>query len=431
MLAESLALFATTPRGLEAVLADELRELGAQRVQAVRAGVAFSGDLELAYRACLWSRVASRVLLNLARFPVPDADALYAAVHELPWEQHLDPDDTLAVDATLSGGSPIDHSHFAALRVKDAVVDRLRELHGRRPSVDRVRPSLRLNLVLQKQRGVLSIDLSGEALHRRGYRPAGAPAPLKENLAAGLLRLAGWPEIATRGGALVDPLCGTGTLPIEAAQMAARIAPGLGRDYFGFLGWLGHVPEVWTRLCDEARAQTDLERVPSLFASDHDPNVVAQARQAAASAGVGDLIRFAVQPLAKATTLDGTSPGLVVTNPPYGERLGESATAVRVHAELGQVLRGHFRGWQAAVLSGDTGLARRLGAEAATSHPLFNGALRCTLTCWQVAARAPKWARADGVAPTPEVGQLADPGARMFTDRLRKNLRRLRRWARR
>ena len=428
---EPLALFATTPRGLESVLADELRGLGAERVRAVRAGVAFDGDLELAYRACLWSRVASRVLLNLARFPVADGDALYAAVRELPWEDHLDPDGTLAVDATLSG-SPITHSHFAALRVKDAVVDRLRDLHGRRPSVDRVRPSLRLNLVLQKRRGVLSIDLSGEALHRRGYRPSGAPAPLKENLAAGILRLAGWPEIAARGGALVDPLCGTGTLPVEAAQMAAGIAPGLNRDYFGFLGWLGHEPELWTRLRDEAQTRPDLSLVPPLFASDHDPKVVAQARQAAAAAGVGSLIRFTVQPLVEAVTPDGTPSGLVVTNPPYGERLGDSDTAVRIHADLGRALRARFRGWQAAVLSGDTGLARRLGAEAATTHPLFNGALHCSLTCWEVAAKAPKWAHAEKYPAPRDAGDTAvDPGAKMFADRLRKNLRRLGRWARR
>jgi len=426
---EPLTLFATTPRGLEAVLADELRELGALRVQTVRAGVAFRGDLELAYRTCLWSRIASRVLINLARFAVPDADALYAAVRALPWEEHLDPDGTLAVDATLSSSS-IGHSHFAALRVKDAVVDRLRELHGRRPSVDRVRPSLRLNLVLQEQRGVLSIDLSGEALHRRGYRVAGAPAPLKENLAAGLLRLAGWPAIAAGGGALVDPLCGTGTLPIEAALMAAGIAPGRGRDYFGFLGWLGHQPALWARLLDEAQAEPG--PVPELLASDHDPKMVALAQQSAAVAGVGDLIRFAVQPLNDVVLPAGIPAGLLVANPPYGERLGDNVAAVRVHTDLGRVLRARFRGWQAAVLSGDNGLSRRLGAEAVTAHPLFNGGLNCTLTCWQVAARAPKWARAEGVGTAPGDGtEGVDPGARMFADRLRKNLRRLRRWARR
>ena len=426
-MAEPLALFATAPRGLERVLADELRELGAARVHEVRAGVAFNGDLELAYRACLWSHVASRVLLNLARFPVPDGDALYAAVHELPWEEHLDPDGTLAVDATLSG-SPITHSHFAALRVKDAVVDRLRERFGRRPSVDRERPSLRLNLVLQKRRGVLSIDLSGSALHRRGYRPPGAPAPLKENLAAGLLRLAGWPGIAAHGGALLDPLCGTGTLAVEAALMATGRAPGLGRDYFGFLGWLGHVPALWARLQEDARSRPGTRDCPPLFASDHDPEMVALARRSAAAAGVDDAIDFAVRELAEVTTPAGVTPGLVIANPPYGERLGDDTSAARVHAELGRVLRAGFRGWHAAVLSGDKGLTRRLGAEAATHHAVFNGALPCTLTCWEVAAKAPAWARqAPRAADTGE----ADPGGRMFADRLRKNLRHLGRWARR
>ena len=426
-MAEPLALFATAPRGLERVLADELRELGAARVHEVRAGVAFNGDLELAYRACLWSHVASRVLLNLARFPVPDGDALYAAVHELPWEEHLDPDGTLAVDATLSG-SPITHSHFAALRVKDAVVDRLRERFGRRPSVDRERPSLRLNLVLQKRRGVLSIDLSGSALHRRGYRPPGAPAPLKENLAAGLLRLAGWPGIAAHGGALLDPLCGTGTLAVEAALMATGRAPGLGRDYFGFLGWLGHVPALWARLQEDARSRPGTRDCPPLFASDHDPEMVALARRSAAAAGVDDAIDFAVRELAEVTTPAGVTPGLVIANPPYGERLGDDTSAARVHAELGRVLRAGFRGWHAAVLSGDKGLTRRLGAEAATHHAVFNGALPCTLTCWEVAAKAPAWARQ---APRAADAGEADPGGRMFADRLRKNLRHLGRWARR
>ncbi len=426
-MAEPLALFATTPRGLERVLADELRELGAARVRAVRAGVAFGGDLELAYRACLWSRVASRVLLNLARFPVPDGDALYSAVYDLPWEEHLDPDGTLAVDATLSG-SPITHSHFAALRVKDAVVDRLRERFGRRPSVDRERPSLRLNLVLQAKRGVLSIDLSGSALHRRGYRPRGAPAPLKENLAAGLLRLAGWPGIAARGGALLDPLCGTGTLVVEAALMATGRAPGLGRDYYGFLGWLGHVPALWARLQEEARSQAGRGDAPPMFASDHDPEMVALARRSAEAAGIGECVEFAVRELSNNVPADGVMPGLVIANPPYGERLGDDTSAARVHAELGRVLRAGFRGWHAAVLSGDKGLTRRLGAESAARHAVFNGALPCTLTCWEVAANAPAWARK---APRAADTGVADPGARMFADRLRKNLRHLGRWARR
>ncbi len=426
-MAEPLALFATTPRGLERVLADELRELGAARVRAVRAGVAFGGDLELAYRACLWSRVASRVLLNLARFPVPDGDALYSAVYDLPWEEHLDPDGTLAVDATLSG-SPITHSHFAALRVKDAVVDRLRERFGRRPSVDRERPSLRLNLVLQAKRGVLSIDLSGSALHRRGYRPRGAPAPLKENLAAGLLRLAGWPGIAARGGALLDPLCGTGTLVVEAALMATGRAPGLGHDYYGFLGWLGHVPALWARLQEEARSQAGRGDAPPMFASDHDPEMVALARRSAEAAGIGECVEFAVRELSDVVPADGVMPGLVIANPPYGERLGDDTSAARVHAELGRVLRAGFRGWHAAVLSGDKGLTRRLGAESAARHAVFNGALPCTLTCWEVAANAPAWARK---TPRAADAGAADPGARMFADRLRKNLRHLGRWARR
>ena len=223
-----LSLFASVPRGLESLLAGELRGLGAEHVKQVRAGVSFTGSLETAYRACLWSRLAGRVLLPLATGAGGDGDELYATAQTVDWSEHLGPDDTLAVDFAGTN-QRIRDTRYGAVRVKDAVVDQLREKTGRRPSVDPRAPDVRINVHLAGGRVTISLDLSGQSLHRRGYRAdkLQVEAPLKENLAAGLLLYAAWPKQAAAGGSLLDPLCGSGTLPIEAALMAADIAPGL------------------------------------------------------------------------------------------------------------------------------------------------------------------------------------------------------------
>ncbi|MFA7557248.1 MAG: THUMP domain-containing protein, partial [Hydrogenophaga sp.] len=237
-------LFATTPRGMEPLLANELRTLGGRKIAQARGGVRFTGRLEEAYRACLWSRIAGRILMPVARFPAPDEDALYTGVNAFPWEEHLDPQGTLAVDFT-STRSAITHTHYGALKVKDAVVDRFRARVGVRPSVDTRRPHLRINVHVANDEAVVSIDLSGDSLHRRGYREEGVAAPLKENLAAAILLRADWPALANLGAPLLDPLCGSGTLPIEAALMAGDVAPGLTRTYFGFHHWRGHEAKLW------------------------------------------------------------------------------------------------------------------------------------------------------------------------------------------
>jgi 23S rRNA (guanine2445-N2)-methyltransferase / 23S rRNA (guanine2069-N7)-methyltransferase len=232
-----IRFFATAAKGLEPLVADELRGLGAKEVKEARGGASFEGTPADAYRACLWLRTANRVLMPVARFAAPDADALYTAIRKMPWEQDVSPDGTLAVD--FGGVSEtISNTQFGAQKVKDAIVDRFRDLTGRRPSVDRVRPDLQVNCHLYRGLATLSIDLSGDSLHMRGYRESGVAAPLKENLAAALLLKCGWPEIAKAGGSFVDPLCGSGTLVIEAALIAGDVAPGLLRDYWGFQGWL-------------------------------------------------------------------------------------------------------------------------------------------------------------------------------------------------
>jgi len=446
-----ITLFATCPKGLEEPLASELRALGARSVRPVRAGVAFAGNLPLAYRACLWSRLASRVLLPLARFEAASAEALYAGVRAIEWEAQLRPEDTLAVDARVAR-SAISHSRYAALRVKDAVVDRFRDRCGARPSVDTERPSVRLNLHLQDDRATLAVDLGGGSLHRRGYRLEGGCAPLRENLAAGVLALAGWPAIAREGGALVDPLCGSGTLVVEGALMAADIAPGLVRlergGAFGFLGWRGHDANAWRALLAEARARraAGLARLgatpdstpdstpdpalgpalgPVVLGYDHEPAAVATARANLARAGLAAHVPIERRALADHKADHKAKPpaasGLVVANPPYGERLGDWAALGAVHAQLERALAGPFKDFHAALLLADERLAGHLAAAPRRCHELRNGALRCRLLVF-----APR-----AGAETPRRRTAPPPGANrtVFANRLRKNLRHRLRWA--
>lgn len=249
-----MRLFASCPPGVADLTAAELRDCGASDVRELKLGVQFEGSLEIAYRSCLWSRTASRVLMPLATVSAATADALYQGVGAIDWSEHLTASGTFAIDfgGTSSG---ITHTHYGALKVKDAIADQFRARLGERPSVRLDQPDVRLDVRLDRERATVSIDLSGESLHRRGYRARGVAAPLKENLAAAVLLRSAWPTIAAGGGDLVDPMCGSGTLVIEAALMALDIAPGLGRSHFGFTGWRGHDQRLWVQLLEEARAR--------------------------------------------------------------------------------------------------------------------------------------------------------------------------------
>jgi 23S rRNA (guanine2445-N2)-methyltransferase / 23S rRNA (guanine2069-N7)-methyltransferase len=399
-----MQFFATCAKALEPLVAGELVALGATDVAQTRAGVSFAGTLETAYRACLWSRVASRVLLPLATVEAADERALYDGVRTIRWSEHLGPDETLAVDATTG-----------ALKIKDAIVDQLRDETGRRPSVDTRAPDLRINVFVQAARATISIDLSGDSLHRRGWRRSGVEAPLKENLAAAILLLADWPTSAASAAPFCDPMCGSGTLPIEAALLAADAAPGLGRERFGFTAWRGHDAALWRRLVDEARARRHPITSP-LFGSDQDARAIAAARDNAKRAGVA--IDFAVRDFADATP-PTENPGVVVMNPPYGERLGESAALGPLYEQIGAVLRHRFTGWHAFVLTANPDLQKRIGLRAARKHVLYNGAIECRLLELPIAAEAPK-------APMRPRAQLR---AEAFANRLRKNLAHLRKWA--
>jgi 23S rRNA (guanine2445-N2)-methyltransferase / 23S rRNA (guanine2069-N7)-methyltransferase len=422
------ALFISCPSGVEPPLAAELTTLGASAVHRVPAGVQASGDLQTAYRICLWSRLASRVLLQLARFPAPDADALYAGVQTVDWSRLLSPSGTLAVGFTGTSRK-INNTHFGAQRVKDAVVDQLRARSGRRPSVDRERPDLRLHVHLHRETATLSIDLAGQPLHRRGYRGAGAQAPLKENLAAAILLLSDWPALAAEGCPFLDPMCGSGTLVIEAALMAADIAPGLLRSYFGFQGWCGHDAAVWAGLVAdaEARRTRGLLRLPTVSGSDHDPAAVAMAREAVRRAGLTGHVRIEQVALADLSPPVGQPPGLLVTNPPYGQRLGGGELG-RVYADLGRALRRGFGGWRATVFTGNPDLLHRIRLTHHQIASLYNGAIPCRLVALTVPERPADVAVGEPVLQT---RRSAGDGAEAFANRLRKNLRTIGRWVER
>jgi 23S rRNA (guanine2445-N2)-methyltransferase / 23S rRNA (guanine2069-N7)-methyltransferase len=418
--------FASCPKGLEYLLVDELKGLGAGEVHEALAGVYFKGGLDTGYGACLWSRLASRVLMPVAEFAAEDADALYAGVRSVDWSAHIDAGSTFAVDAVGSSRG-LTHSQFAALRVKDAIVDQFRERTGARPDIDTERPAVRVNLALRKGRAIVSIDFAGAPLHQRGYRQGSGAAPLKENLAAAMLLRANWAGVHAAGGGIVDPLCGSGTLLIEAALMAADVAPGLRRDYFGFLGWRGHDAALWKTLHDAAlaRASAGLRALqPVFFGFDADPAVLNEARRNAQHALLSGFIHFGRQSLEHLhRPHELARPGLVICNPPYGERLlsGSGSELAGLYRLLGAKLKAEFPGWHACLITSDEDLGRATGLRADRKYRLYNGALECELLLFDIRG-------------SDEPARAAKPlsaGAQMLANRIDKNLRHLRKRAER
>lgn len=444
-----MKFFATSPNGLAELLKDELVELGAQSVKAQPRGVSFEGGLQVGYRACLWSRFANRIYLVLLESELANQEALYQQVRALDWSQHLSEDHSFSVSFT-GQGMGIEHTHYGALKIKDAVVDYFRDATGHRPSVDKDYPDIQLHGHLNRNQFTLSLDLSGHSLHQRGYREGQqVKAPLKENVAAAILTRAGWPQIAQQGGILFDPMCGSGTFLIEAAMMASDCAPGLAKSRdMGFLSWLGHKRDVWDALVKEAeqREIEGLKKLPKIYGSDQHSGAVKIARQAIQQAGYADMIEVQVaklgenwlqtkQALSSSGDLNENPPGLVVTNPPYGERLGEEDEVKALYVQIGEVLKQQFVGWQAAILTCNKELGLYLGLKAKRDHEFFNGALSCKLFRFDIQPeffRQPALKAGVDLATEIEMS-MADlaqtEGAQMFANRLRKNLKALRKWA--
>ncbi|MDH0622556.1 bifunctional 23S rRNA (guanine(2069)-N(7))-methyltransferase RlmK/23S rRNA (guanine(2445)-N(2))-methyltransferase RlmL [Pseudomonas chengduensis] len=430
----------TCPKGLEGLLLEEAKALGLEEAREQTAAIRGHAEIEVAYRLCLWSRLANRVLLVLSRFAMNNADELYDGVQAIDWRDHLEPSGSLAVEFS-GNGSGIDNTHFGALKVKDAIVDRLRTAGGERPSIDKLNPDLRVHLRLDRGEAVLSLDLSGHSLHQRGYRLQQGAAPLKENLAAAVLIRAGWPRIAAEGGALADPMCGVGTFLVEAALMAADIAPNLKRERWGFSNWLGHVPAIWKKLHAEAeqRAAAGLAKPPLWIRGyEADPRLIQPGRNNVERAGLSDWVKIYQGELGSFEPRpDQNQKGLVISNPPYGERLGDEASLLYLYQNLGERLRQACLGWEAAVFTGAPELGKRMGLRSHKQYAFWNGALPCKLLLIKVQTEqfvtGERRAREDDQEPAQDAPQQArlSEGGQMFANRLQKNLKQLGKWARR
>lgn len=414
-------LLVTCADGLEAALIQELAALGLRDAKRERGALRLEATLEQAYRICLWSRVASRVLVPLFSAPGNTPEALYEHAVGYDWDSVLDPRGTIAVHATAARGISL-HTQYLALKLKDAVVDYCREQHGVRPSIDTDTPDLPLQVHASADGFEVSVDISGDSLHRRGYRIAMTEAPLKETLAAALLLQAGWPS--QEFPVLLDPMCGSGTFLIEAAWMAADIAPGLQRDYFGFYGWAAHDPALWNSVRDEAvrRRQAGLEKaLPRILGHDADDEAVEATMRNARAAGVGALVSVSqgeLSDLKRPADATAGSKGLLICNPPYGERLGEKTVTRELYRALGRIAAQQFSGWQACVLASDIQHVDALGFTHRATERLHNGALVIYARHGDVPP-----APAQGVTRFQEAEGEIPEEARDFANRLRKNLK--------
>lgn len=369
--------FATTAKGLEAILADELKSLGLEVPEVSTGGVTFRGSRADAYRACLWLRTANRVLQPIAAFACRSPEMLYGEVHALPWLEYVTPDMTIAVDAKVRN-SQLSHSKFVALKTKDAIVDTLRTRTGRRPNVDPGSPDLRINVHLANDRCTISLDLSGDGLHRRGYRQDLTVAPLRETLAAGLIGLTGWQGETP----FVDPMCGSGTLPLEAALQATRHAPGLlGRSY-GFERWPDLDRKAWKEIQAQAREIAANGPAHTILGADRDSRALQTARSNASRAGLDSAIAWQRSDFAELKPPD--TPGTLLVNPPYGGRLGDAQTLLPLYRSIGDTFKQRWTGWTAWVFTGNLDLAKKIGLKASRRIVLYNGPIECRLLKYEL-----------------------------------------------
>jgi putative N6-adenine-specific DNA methylase len=369
--------FATVARGLEEVAAKELESLGASNVKTDFTGVHFQGDKELLYRVNLWSRIAFRVLQNIAQVPSANAEQLYREIYALNWSEYVKPEQTLAVNCT-GGNRQLNHSHFTALQVKNAIVDRQFKDLGKRSDIDPENPDILVNIHIRHDDCTVSLDSSGESLHRRGYRPAMGLAPLKETLAAAVIELSDWqPDLA-----FFDPLCGSGTLPIEAGMKALKIAPRLYRQKFGFQNWSDYDASLWNQIVRTAKEE-ELEKLPQpIIGSDRNPEVIAQAKENAAFCDLDREISF--QRLEVSEIEPPAAKGVLICNPPYGKRIGEVEELIGFYRMLGDIFKQRFTGWTAYILTGNKELSKQVGLKASRRIPLYNGSIACTLLKYEL-----------------------------------------------
>lgn len=364
----SQSYIAKTISGLENVLAAELNALGASEVKVINRAVSFSGDTKLMYTANLWLRTALRILEPVSTFRVNSNDDLYNCISDYPWESIINVEQTLAVDAFISN-SVFNNSQFVAQKVKDAVVDRFRKKFGKRPSVSIENPDLRINVHITQNNCNVSLDTSGESLHKRGYRKISGQAPLSEVLAAGLILLSGWDKKTT----LVDPMCGSGTILTEAALIAENKAPGIFRNNFGFMNWKNFNTDLWKEIFTDAKRQSSKSNV-KLFGYDISQRALEGAAQNAVGTGLQENIKLERTPFEK--LVPPVRPGTLLFNPPYGERI-QKDDIVAFYKTIGDIMKQHFSGFEAWLISSDMDALKHIGLKPSAKYKVFNGPLEC------------------------------------------------------
>ncbi|MGP1572240.1 bifunctional 23S rRNA (guanine(2069)-N(7))-methyltransferase RlmK/23S rRNA (guanine(2445)-N(2))-methyltransferase RlmL [Aggregatibacter segnis] len=420
-------LFATTARGFEELLKSELTELGAQDAKVAQGGVHYWADDETLYRTLLWSRLSSRILLPIVQAKVFSDLDLYSAVVGVNWLDYFDEKVHFFVDFNGTN-QEIRHTQFGAMRVKDGIVDYF-ERHGRaRPNVDKEQPDIRIHAYLNRDDVVLSLDLSGDALHMRGYREDTGKAPLRETLAAAIVLRSGW----QRGTPLVDPMCGSGTLLIEAAQMEAQIAPQLYRLHWGFDFWQGHNQAAWEKVKEEALAlaedEKQRENSPHFYGFDLDHRVLQKAKQNAKNAGVAHLMQWQQGDVAAIKNPCPNVVGTVICNPPYGERLGTTPALIALYSVFGQRLKQQFAGWNASIFSGEPSLLDCLRLRSHRQFKAKNGPLDCVQKNYQIAERAEQCA-VENALEFDRTSSVSSDVAVDFANRLQKNIKKIEKWA--
>lgn len=382
--------FATTAKNIEPLLLDELKAMGVKIGKGTHLGVAFEGELELAYRACLWSRLAHHIFLELKFFEAPHREALYKHIKSVDWSKNFSPQETFRID--VSGKHPtLTHPHFIAQIAKDAIVDQFRDKTGERPSIAAEHPDIVLQLHIRENNFTLYLDLSGESLHKRGIRLETGIAPLKETLASAILIRAGWPTLMKAPNTMLfDPMCGAGTLLLEGTMMAYDIAPGLLRDYFGFLGWRGHQKELWKKLIQEAklRHQKGLQET-NLPVLGFDTNVrtLMSAEQNFRKLGLMKTIQFEKRDAANLDhPLLKIHQGLLVTNPPYGKRLmaGEQAQIEAMYARLGEAAKSYLQRWRLGIFTQEAQQVKAIKMRPLKQYQFLNGTLKCSLITFEI-----------------------------------------------
>jgi len=383
MAREVFRYFIVCPRGTETFAAEDIRAAGGTDIEIGQASLKYRGTVRSAYWLCLNSRVIQRVLMPIKNFEAHTPEHLYEGVRRVNWSKHMRVDQTLAVNFTTVR-SAIAHTQYGALKVKDAVVDQFRDATGERPNVSKLEPDLRIHVHVERNEAEVSLDLSGESLHRRGYRMDGAQAPMKETLAAGVLLHIDLPKITAEGGAFFDPMCGSGTLAIEAGLIAIQKAPGLLRKHFGFLGWGYHDANAWAEVKAEAEARVirdphALKRLAPIIGTDQDGNVTRAAIGNVEAAGLRGVVHIEKRELMSVEAPAGFAKGAFVVNPPYGERLGDVKDLEPLYKNLGDLMKQKFHGWQGAILTGSPELSKCIGLKTRARIPLWNGPIECRL----------------------------------------------------